>query len=203
MKPVQKVLMSIAWACLVVLMVSVIAARLWREELPVRGEAPSFELVDQNNQPVTLKTLAGAPWIADFIFTNCAGPCPKMTANMAALQKELPATVRLVSFSVDPQRDTPEVLREYAGKFEADETRWRFLTGSSQEASHQVSHAFLLAASPGIGNEQITHSTKFVLVDADGKIRGYYDSNDEQEMLKLKQHAGELAEDVADTGQTK
>lgn len=203
MRPVQKVLMSVAWALLVVLMVSVIAARLWREELPVRGDAPAFAMVDQNDQPVSLTTLAGRPWVADFVFTNCAGPCPLMTVKMAQLQKDLPSAVQLVSFSVDPEHDTPAVLKEYGRKHEADDARWRFLTGVSQEASHAVSHAFLLAAASGAGTEPITHSTKFVLVDADGKIRGYYDSNDEQAMLKLKQDASQLADDVPDESEAK
>jgi protein SCO1/2 len=187
--------MSVAWALLVVLMVSVIAASLWREELPDGKPAPQFELIDQNEQPVTLKTLAGKPWIADFIFTNCAGPCPLMSAKMAELQKVLPPAVQLVSFSVDPDRDTPAVLRQYAQGLGADETRWRFLTGD-KDAIYAASRGMLLALQPGDDKNQILHSTKFILIDREGKIRKYYDSNDEQEMAALKQDAADLAEDV-------
>src|SRR5438093_10611157 len=110
MRPVQKLLMSALWVLMVLIMVSVIGAGLWRgrggggdgevKKLPVLSDVPAFALVDQDNQPLTLATLAGKPWVADFIFTHCAGPCPIMTAKMSELRKDLPGEVRLVSFSV-------------------------------------------------------------------------------------------------------
>src|SRR5688572_4191564 len=97
---------------------------------PVRltREAPAFALIDQNEKPVTLETLKGKPFIANFIFTNCAGPCPLMTQKMAKLQEAVPVEVKLVSFSVDPTTDRPAVLKKYAANFKADDARWHFLT---------------------------------------------------------------------------
>jgi cytochrome oxidase Cu insertion factor (SCO1/SenC/PrrC family) len=206
MKPIQKVLMTILWGLTVLIMVSVIGAGLWRKrqngpltqaEQQVLAEnvsqpapvqlnvpAPQFDLIDQDSKPVTKESLAGKPWIAEFVFTHCAGPCPRMTGQLAALQKELPANVQFVSFSVDPERDTPAVLKEYAKKFEADESRWRFLTGA-KDAIFAVAKGMMLTASP--------HSTRFVLIDAEGMIRQTYESDDEKRMADLKHDAAELA----------
>jgi cytochrome oxidase Cu insertion factor (SCO1/SenC/PrrC family) len=205
MKPIQKVLMTILWGLTVLIMVSVIGAGLWRKRQheplaqaeqqalaenasPAAAQlnvpAPQFDLIDQDSKPVTTQSLAGKPWIAEFVFTHCAGPCPRMTGQLAALQKELPANVKFVSFSVDPERDTPAVLKEYAKKFEADESRWRFLSGS-KDAIFGVAKGMMLTASP--------HSTRFVLIDGQGMIRQTYESDDEKRMAALKNDATELA----------
>jgi protein SCO1/2 len=149
-----------------------------QHELPVYGTLPEFELVDRSGQNVTLAGLRGKVWVADFIFTHCAGPCPLLSSKMSKLQdavRELDG-VRLVSFSVDPERDTPEVLAEYAGKFQADPERWLFLTGAKEPLYRLVVEGFRLAVEEG-GPQAglITHSTRFVLVDQEGRIRGYYD----------------------------
>src|SRR5690348_2021201 len=112
MRPVQKVLTSLLWGCAVLAMVCVIGAGLWKrhdaagggsEDLPVLGEVPAFSLVDQNDQPVTPETLKGKPWLATFVFTRCAGPCPVITGKMAAFQRSIHApNLRFVSVSVDP-----------------------------------------------------------------------------------------------------
>src|SRR5438874_1101127 len=139
MKPVQKILMSVLWVMTVLIMVSVIGASLWRRrpasEVPVLSDAPAFSLVDQDSKPLTLASMAGKPFVADFIFTHCAGPCPIMTAKMAALTKDLPGDIHFVSFSVDPERDTPTRLKEYAKQINADESRWHFLTGRQDAIS--------------------------------------------------------------------
>src|SRR4030095_9527414 len=101
-----------------------------------------------------------------------------MPAQTRALQKELRAGIQFVTISVDPDRDTPAVLKEYAKQFQADETRWRFLTGS-KDASFGTARAMMLSAAPANDKGQILHSTRFVLVDADGKIRNTYESDDE------------------------
>src|SRR5207237_7654617 len=94
------------------------------------GAVPSFQLVNQNGQPFGSAQLAGRVWIADFIFTSCPGPCPMISSRMSELQKPLSNTdVLLVSFSVDPEKDTPEVLRGYAERLHAQPDRWDFLTG--------------------------------------------------------------------------
>ena len=210
------------WGCAVLAMVSAIGANLWRdrqggagtaaavndqtgddglaadEHQPLRHthDVPAFSLIDQNEKPVTLESLKGKPFIANFIFTNCAGPCPTMTAKMSKLQKSVPAEVKLVSFSVDPARDRPAVLKEYANNFDADHSRWHFLTVANPAEAKSVytlSNAMLLPAQPAADEQStILHSEKFVLVDADGKIRAYYSSGDPKQLEQLKVDATEL-----------
>jgi cytochrome oxidase Cu insertion factor (SCO1/SenC/PrrC family) len=199
MSRTQKILTTALWGLLVLVMVSVIGAGWWKRdshhtaegfiniepvvEGPRPGNAlfnvPAFSLVDQNNHPVTDQTFRGKPWIAAFIFTQCAGPCPMMSANMAKLQKRVPhPDLKLVSFTVDPTRDTPAVLKQYAQTFQADESRWSFLTGSS-EAMAAVAKGMLLPFMPASTDADITHSTKFLLVDKTGGVRGVYPSDTE------------------------
>ena len=199
MRPIQKWLTTILWVLTVMAMVSVIGAGLWRRrELRVLKDAPPFALLDQTGQPFTIANLRGKPWIADFVFTHCAGPCPVMTMKMRQLQKKIDdRDVQFVTFSVDPDRDTPAVLKDYARSFDADESRWHFLTGS-KEMIAAASQGMLLAFEPATGADSttITHSTKFVLIDSDGKIRQFYDSGNEQEMAALVQDAAALADDA-------
>jgi len=138
-----------------------------------------FQLVERSGAPVTLETLKGRPWIAGFVFTRCTGPCPRITANMRKLQGELSGTdVRLVSFSVDPLYDTPQVLDAYARTFGADPERWLFLTGPLEEVRQVSYQSFRLpferdeAQPPG---QLVAHRTVLTVVDRGGQIRGYYD----------------------------
>ena len=203
MRPVQKVLTTLLWGCCVLAMVSVIGAGLWRrhdsaaeEDLPVLGEVPAFSLLDQDGHTVRPQTLKGKPWLATFVFTRCAGPCPVITGKMAAFQRSIKApNLEFVSFSVDPAYDTPAVLKEYAAKFGADETRWHFLTGE-KDAVMATARRMFITALPATKDQPIIHSEKFILVDAAGKIRGYYDNNDAQEMAQLPTDAQRLAEDA-------
>jgi cytochrome oxidase Cu insertion factor (SCO1/SenC/PrrC family) len=209
MRPVQKVLTTILWGLMVVAMVCVVGAGLWRRnagnetktaaaaadasaDLPVLASVPAFDLVDQDNKPVNLATLSGKPWIADFVFTHCAGPCPIMTGKMASLRKHIPADVRFVSFSVDPERDTPAVLREYAAKFNGDEPRWRFVTGS-KDTIYNLAAKMFLTAIPATADAPIIHDEHFVLIDSEGKVRGLYHSKDDEAMEALKRDAAALA----------
>jgi protein SCO1/2 len=149
-----------------------------RAELPVYGALPDFELTERGGDGVSLESLKGKVWVADFIFTHCAGPCPLLSSRMSSLQKVVGDLdgVRLVSFSVDPERDTPEVLAEYAQRYHADAQRWLFLTGPKETLYRLVGEGFRLAvADGGPQTGLITHSTRFVLVDQQGRIRGYYD----------------------------
>lgn len=148
---------------------------------------PEFSLTDQNGKAVTLGDLNGKVWVADFIFTNCGGTCPSLTERMRRLQDTLPAEVRLVSFTVDPSRDTPAVLAEYARQHRADGDRWIFLTGD-KEALYELSiKGFKLALEESGGSdvEPITHSTRFALVDREGQIRGYYGGTEDAELQRL------------------
>ncbi len=159
---------------------------------------PEFMLEDERGQPFGLDDLLGQVWIADFIFTRCAGTCPLITQRMAALSKQLaaaPATreVKLVSFSVDPAFDTPAVLSAYARQSGADPQRWRFLTGARGVMRGLVEHGFLLPIGDGADPATpIIHSQNFVLVDAQGRIRGVYDALDEGARRDLDQELARL-----------
>jgi len=151
------------------------------------GIVPNFQLVNQKGQPFGSAQLAGKIWIADFIYTSCPGPCPMLSTRMSELQKPLEKTdVHLVSFSVDPEKDTPDVLRGYAEKLHAEPRRWDFLTGR-KSAIYNLSHDdFKLAVSDGGDEAGIpVHSTRMVLVDRYGEIRGYYEATDADAVTKL------------------
>ena len=174
-----------------------LALLLWLRHLEVQalrqrqissyGTVPPFQLVNQNGQAFGSAQLAGKMWIADFIFTTCPGPCPMISTRMGELQKPLAKTdVHLVSFSVDPEKDTPEVLRKYAETLHATPGRWDFLTGP-KAAIYKLSHdGFKLAVSDGSEDAGIpVHSTRLVLVDRQGQIRGYYDAAEPDAVTKL------------------
>lgn len=149
------------------------------EPLPDFGAVPDFRLTDTDGRTVTRRDLLGAPWIADFIFTRCAGTCPVMSLKMQTLDGDLPPEIDLVSVTVDPEHDTPDVLVDYAERFEASD-RWHFLTGTPEDVVSLSRDGFHLGVDlsppPDQVNpdEPIVHSTRFVLVDAQGHIRGYY-----------------------------
>jgi protein SCO1/2 len=153
--------------------------------LPVLGTVGDFELVDEQGQPFTAARFHNRVSLLDFIFTSCAGPCPLMSARMQALQdslKDLPV-IQLVSFSVDPETDTPQVLRDYGLRFSARPGRWYFLTGRPEEMFRIIRTGFHLTVAAD--TEGILHSTKFVLLDRRAGIRGYYDSEDDSSMARL------------------
>jgi protein SCO1/2/putative membrane protein len=136
---------------------------------------PEFSLTDQNGRTVTRESLRGRVWIADFIFTICRGPCPAMSLQMKEMQADLPADIALVSFSVDPVRDTPAVLKDYADQLKADHDRWRFLTGDKELIFTLAIQGFKSpTADPEKGSDQVIHSTLFYLVDKRGRIVRYY-----------------------------
>ncbi len=160
-------------------------ARLSSHELPKIGIVPSFQLTDQNSESYGSQQLLGKIWIADFIYSTCPGPCPMISTRMGELQKPLRDTdVKLVSFSVDPQRDTPAVLREYAAKLNAQPGRWHFLTGDKNTIYRLSRDGFKLATDDG-GAAGPIHSTRMVLVDRSGMIRGYYDATDADAVTRL------------------
>jgi cytochrome oxidase Cu insertion factor (SCO1/SenC/PrrC family) len=158
------------------------------------GTVPEFSLTERSGRTVTLKNLIGKVWIADFIFTSCAGTCPTMTAQMRSLQNTLPVDIGLVSFTVDPSRDTPAVLTRYAQQMGADSERWLFLTGDRQTLSDLTIKGFKLALNDTEGSETepITHSSRFVLIDRKGHIHAYYSSSDPEDMKRLIEDAREL-----------
>jgi protein SCO1/2 len=189
---------GIAWKLILVLVpIVTLLLLLWLRHIEVAalrqrtvssyGTVPAFQLVNQGGQPFGSAQLAGKIWIADFIYTTCPGPCPMISTRMSDLQKPLEKSdVHLVSFSVDPEKDTPQVLRGYAEKLQADPGRWDFLTGP-KSAIYKLSHdGFKLAVSDGMDEQGIpVHSTRMVLVDRHGEIRGYYDATEPDAVTKL------------------
>ena len=142
------------------------------EPLPVLSTVPVFELTAETGTPFGSTNLAGKIWVADFIYTTCPGPCPRMSSQMRRVQ-EMTASmprVELVSITVNPEVDTPAVLAEYAKRYLANPARWHFLTGK-MEALHKLKRdGFKLGDITG----NLEHSTRFVLVDRKGQVRAYY-----------------------------
>ena len=161
--------------------------------LPVLGEIPQFELTNQAGRNFARTALDGHVWIADFVYTNCEGPCPRMSSRMRAMQGKLPPDVKLVSFTVDPARDTPAALTEYAKKFAADPARWTFLTGDVATLNSLDFDAFKL----GTLNAGMDHSTRFVLIDRKSRIRGYYGLTDGDLLGRIAHDAARLEAEPA------
>ena len=163
------------------------------------GTVPIFQLINQNGQPFGSAQLNGKIWIADFIFTTCPGPCPMISTRMSELQKPLEKTdVHLVSFTVDPAKDTPEILRGYAEKLRAESGRWDFLTGAQSTIYNLSQTGFKLAVSDG-SEETGTpvHSTRMILVDRHGEIRGYYDATEADAVTKVLADTSHLLREQA------
>jgi len=161
--------------------------------LPVLGEIPAFHLINQQGHSFDRSALNGHVWIADFIFTHCEGPCPRMSSHMHVMQGKLAQSVHLVSFTVDPERDTPEVLDAYARQFGADDNHWTFLTGSSEVLNMLDHDAFKL----GSLGAAMDHSTRFVLIDKHGRIRGYYGIADGDPVARIARDAQRLEKESA------
>ena len=153
------------------------------EPLPILGEISTGSFINSEAQPYTLETLQGKVWVADFIFTTCAGPCPVLSKHMSSLHLSyrLEEDVRMVSFSVNPEYDTPQVMKAYADSHGADTRSWHFLTGSREEIHRVAVEEFKL----GSLEDPVFHSTRFVLVDRKGQIRGYYEGQDKTELRHL------------------
>lgn len=160
------------------------------------GSVPEFSLTERSGKTIGLEQLRGTIWIADFIYTDCDDTCPLQSAEMARLQDELSAqeVVKLLSFSVNPEKDTPSVLSRYADRFKATGDRWLFLTGGQEEIRNLVQNGFRLSAAtastdPGV----ILHSPRLVLIDRQAQIRGYYDSRDTEALQRLRRDVATLA----------
>ena len=155
--------------------------------LPVISHVPAFTLTNQLGQPVTLENLKGRVWVADIIFTSCAGPCPVMTGKMRELQDALPtgSSARLITLTTDPETDTPAVLRRYAEKFGANPERWNFLTGGKKMIANVAMDGLKLSAVPTKPEERtdaadlFVHTTIFVIVDKQGQLRGSFQTQGE------------------------
>ena len=187
-----------AWkTTLIAIPIVTLALLLWLRQLEINalrqrtvssyGTVPEFVLLNQDGKNFGSAQLRGKIWIADFIYTTCPGPCPMISTRMSELQKPLEKTdVHLVSFSVDPAKDTPQVLRGYAERLQAEPGRWDFLTGSQSTIYNLSRNGFKLAVSDGGDEKGIpVHSTRMTLVDRHGAIRGYYDAAEPDAVTKL------------------
>jgi len=155
------------------------------EDIPVLGQLPEFSLIDQDQRAFDREAMEGKLSVSAFVFTHCRSTCPRITAHMKGLQSRLSdvPTVQLVSISVDPDNDTPEVIKAYMIKNELDERNWRFVTGEETAIRHVVVDGFRVGLgdedSKAAGAEEIMHSNSFVLVDDEARVRGYYRANND------------------------
>lgn len=148
-------------------------------ETNMSEEIADFEFTTQDNEKLGLNDLEGKWWVADFVFTKCTTVCLPMTSNMSQLQDLLDEEgmdVQLVTFTVDPENDTPEVLKKYAESYDADLSNWSFLTGYDYETIKELSvGSFRSEVQENPGSDQITHGVRFFLVNPDGEvIKNYY-----------------------------
>jgi len=153
-------------------------------QLPKLGSIPSFEFTDSDGNLISQEDLSGKVWVADFIFTTCTMACPVMTGNMNLIHKAFKNNdkVRIVSISVYPEYDTPEILKEYASRYNANTNRWHFLTGPEENVKLVIKNGFKM----GDYEDIIFHSEKFALVDQNGNIRGYYNGIKTDDIKTLK-----------------
>jgi protein SCO1/2 len=197
------------WALAVFLIVGAGAIVVWMrqvgaphqgtsEERPLEGlkqlgRAPEFALTERSGKQFRSADLAGKIWIANFIYTNCPDTCPVQSAEMKALQNRFgrEQDLRLISITVDPKRDTPAVLSEYAQRFGADPGRWLFLTGKEDEIFRLAQEGFRLTAAEipqakrGVSGATHVHSPRFIVVDRRGEIRGYYPGTEKEALQRL------------------
>jgi cytochrome oxidase Cu insertion factor (SCO1/SenC/PrrC family) len=161
--------------------------RSYHPPLPVIGPVADFTLTNQDGKITTLADFTNHVWVADIIFTRCAGPCPRMTGQMKFLQNLLPpdSTARLVTLTTDPENDSPAVLKKYGEHFNADFKRWTFLTGTKAEIAALASGSLKLSAVPVKIEEQkdaadlFIHTTIFVVVDRHAQLRGSFETGGE------------------------
>jgi len=166
-------------------------------------EIPEFNLVDHEGEPFNLESMRGKVWVAGFIFTSCPSVCPKISRSMVELQEKFATfdvDAHVVTFTVDPETDTPAILNRYAATIGADTSRWRFVTGDKAAMEELVVGGFkLLMDEPKPVAEttmyDIAHSTKLVLIDAEGGIRGFY-STDEQGLDEIYHRTQHVLRDL-------
>ncbi len=170
-----------------------------RQDLDLDWPVADFHLTDQNGRTVTRDDLRGKVWVASFIFTRCRSICPRVTGTIAQLRDELgpQEDVRFISFSVDPEHDTPAVLKRYAEGYHADPERWRFLTGPEESIYALVRNSFHDLAEQNRGTartagNEVTHSPRVFVVDRHGRVRWYGDSTEGDSVLQLRKKVLQL-----------
>lgn len=158
-----------------------------RTSLPVIGQIADFTLTNEDGTLTTLADLTNHVWVADIIFTRCAGPCPRMTGQMKSVQNDLPedSNLRLVTLTTDPGYDSPEILKRYGEHFDADFNCWMFLTGTKAQIANLAAGSLKLGSTPIAPADQknpadlFIHTTIFVLIDKHARMRGIYQTGGE------------------------
>jgi protein SCO1 len=170
--------------------------------LPIYGPVADFTLTNQDGEVTTLAALTNHVWVADIIFTRCAGPCPRMTAQMKSVQAGLPSDsdAHLVTLTTDPDYDSPQVLKRYGQRFDADFNRWTFLTGTKGQIAGLAAGSLKLGSTPIAPADQknsadlFIHTTIFVLVDKHARLRGIFETGGEDVDWDNKIRPGLLAD---------
>ncbi|MCS5615808.1 MAG: SCO family protein [Candidatus Marinimicrobia bacterium] len=158
--------------------------------LPVIGTIPEFNFTDSQGNEISRLDLDGKVWVADFIFTTCTMACPVLTGNMNLIHKAFKNNdnIRIVSISVYPEYDTPQVLSDYASQYDANTNRWHFLTGPEKNVQDVIKNGFKM----GDYEDIIFHSEKFALVDQKNRLRGYYNGMQPDDVTRLKKDMEKL-----------
>lgn len=179
------------------------------EEVSVKGPVwpekgiEDFSLTERSGKTVTKKDLLGKPWVACFVFTRCAGPCPRVSGQFYQLQKDLKdLDFRLVTITVDPKHDTPEVLSQYAELMGADPQKWLFLTGDQKDIFHLIEKSFLMPVQENVGPArkpgfEVIHTTNVMLVDPKGRVLGKFNAVDDAQMAELRREVRQLVKGEA------
>ena len=210
--PVNRTLQWVVWAGLglvIALVMISFVRQTWKAQeqksytkLDRFNQVPPFVLTERNGRNFDAGELKGKVWLADFFFTACPGPCLVMNGKMELIQHALTrdhADVRLVSFSIAPEMDTPAVLSKYATRFHASPDKWSFLTGDKAVIYGLARNAFMLPTVDNNGNPErkadqgdFIHSEKIALVDRDGVVRDYFDSSSEEVVQRALTAIGDL-----------
>ena len=149
---------------------------------------PGFSFINQEGKTIDSTTIKNKIWVADFFFTSCPSICPKMTEHLKTVQAAFNNSddVKILSFSVDPERDNPKKLEQYAHTHSIDSNSWSLLTGSKKDLYSYARHGLFIDATDGDGGvEDFIHSDRFVLIDREGHIRGYYDGTSDMDTKLL------------------
>ena len=166
-----------------------------QEPLPILGEIPSFELIDNYGNLFTEENISGKIWVADLIFTTCAGPCPVMSTEMKSVHQTFLENdnIRMITITVNPDYDTPDILTEYGKRYDADFSKWHFLTGEYDNIQNLIANGFKM----GDIEEIVFHSTRFALIDPNMKIRGYYIGTESNDVKKLVRDIKQLGKEFS------
>jgi protein SCO1/2 len=160
-----------------------------KSSLPVIKAAPQFFAESADNKPFQSKNLQGSVWVVYFFFSSCSGPCPILNQRVADVQKDLPTeNLHFVGISVDPETDTPAILNTFGKRYNRNPSRWSMVRVSEDSLASVAATGFML----GSPEDPALHSTRLVVVDKQGQIRGFYDGMDDAEIKKMKTAITEL-----------